>query len=169
MLSFCQANIDVLLTAAHSGTPSWLRGNLAVSNSWRTAWPEKHGIVSVTLLRQAGCAHQATVVLEGRQGGRRGNHSACTAGASHLEDLKPCCNSVQGLCLETVFKQRKTKKKRHLLLPTFKESSNHLLFLFVLEFNALLFIQQFSFQEFLFISEINYVVQHISLCILIHN
>lgn len=109
----------------------------------------------------------------GGEAGRQERESlwlpASPAGASHLEDLKPCCNSVQGLCLETVFKQRETKKKRHLLLPTFKESSNHLLFLFVLEFNALLFIQQFSFQEFLFISEINYVVQHISLCILIHN
>lgn len=94
---------------------------------------------------------------------------ACTAGASHLEDLKPHCDSVQGLCLETVFKQRETKKKRHLLLPTYKESSYDLLFLFVLEFNALLFIHQFSFQEFLFISEINYVVQDISLCILIQN
>lgn len=117
----------------------------------------------------SGCAHQASVVLVRRQDREPLWLPACTAGASHLEGLKPRCNSVQGLCLETVFKQRETKQKRHLLLPTYKESSNHLLFLFVLEFNALLFIQQFSFQEFLFISEINYVVQHISLCILIHN
>lgn len=118
---------------------------------------------------EARCAHQASV---GRQGGRRGSHCGCQLALLEPHTLriwKPHCHSLQGLCLETVFKQRETKKKRHLLLSTCKESSNHHLFLFVLEFNALLFIQQFSFQEFLFISEINYVVQHISLCILIHN
>lgn len=73
---------------------------------------------------------------------------ACTAGASHLEDLKPHCNSVQGLCLETVFKQRETKKKRHLLLRAYKESSNHLLFLFVLEFNACCLSSSSVFRSF---------------------
>lgn len=36
---------------------------------------------------------------------------ACTAGASHLEDLKPRCNSVQGLCLETVLTEGNKKEE----------------------------------------------------------
>lgn len=87
MLSFCQANIDVLLTAAHSGTPSWLRGDLAVSNSWRTARPEKHRIVSVPLLQQRLGVHIRPVWFcwEGREAGE----GTTVAASLHCWSLTP--------------------------------------------------------------------------------
>jgi len=153
MLSFCQTNTDALGTVAPCSAPSWLRTGLAGEQRGR----QTAGLFS-DLRRQAG------------EGPRL---PARTAGASRLEGLKPARNSVQSLSLGTVFKQRERKRRGACFFPR-RESPAVLGFGFLsfcpgVECNGRLFIQQLSSREFLFILEINYVVEHISLCILIHN
>lgn len=94
---------------------------------------------------------------------------ACTAGASRLKDLKPRCNSVQGLCLETVLTEG-NKKRRGTYFFLIIKSPTIIFFFFLSQSLMLCCLSSSSvFRSFLFISEINYVVQHISLCILIQN